>query len=423
MEQAMNLPRGLAASLLLNVVLLMLAARGWSGRAPAPAAGRPGATGAGAGKPATPPTAFTEDPAGRFPDGKASAGTAADEVNWARLNTADWFAYRDGLRAWGCPERTIHDILEPAVRRRFAAPLRDLAAPWVTDFWELARDPESFQRLNAAVEPLLEEMNGLLASLLGKAADGAESTPALEASTESRLAFLPAGTRQQVAEVLLEHRRRLAELRQSPPADATRLADAQRELDARLDQELAGVLSPEQLAEYRLRQSPHATVRNLEGIDLSPDDLARIVAVQDRLAADPGLRANPAELSRRRQAELEKVLGPERWTAFERANRPDFQSISALAHRAGASPEQAVQLWEARETFRREVESLAGEPSTPRARREALLAGLRDALGRQADEVLGGSRGREMWEHQQRAWLEETFRPLRKDPFAGGTGP
>ncbi|MFM7099961.1 MAG: hypothetical protein ACKO3N_02185, partial [Verrucomicrobiota bacterium] len=60
----MSLPRGLAASLLLNVVLIMLAARGGSGRAPATAAGRPGA-GSGAGKPATPPTAFTEDPAGR----------------------------------------------------------------------------------------------------------------------------------------------------------------------------------------------------------------------------------------------------------------------------------------------------------------------------------------------------------------------
>lgn len=408
----MKPPLLLVASLLLNAALLAWLTRDRSRQA-APS----GADGVVAASPASTPGAGPRDP--ETPLGAVAGGGWTDEVNWARLNTADWYAYRDGLRAWGCPERTLRDILEPAVRRHYGARMRAFAAPWVAGFWELARDPESFQRLEESVEPLKEEMEELLASLLGGKDDVPESVPGLHGEAESRLAFLPEDVRQQVWEIQVRHNRRWAELQQSPPSDTRPLAAAQRELEAQRDRELEAILSPEQLAEYRLRQSPHASVRDLAGIELSREEQGDIVAIQDRLAADPALRGNRAELARRSREELEKRLGPARFAEFERAGNPDFQSLTALADRTGVSQAQAVQFWEAREKIRREVESISGDASLSRAQREARLGALREALLQQAGESLGGADGREMWERQQRGWLEETFRLRRGNPFAG----
>lgn len=335
--------------------------------------------------------------------------SSAATFHWSQFNVADWPAYRDGLRSIGCPERTRREILEPLVRRHYVEQVHTLAAPYVSRFWDLMRGggKQGFEGLKTAVEELSEKQKESLKQLLG------DPGPADERSTtgnhDERLAFLPAAVRERVVAAQARQRERWQEYFQNFQSDNndSRKA-ASKALQEEANQELASLLSPEELAEYRRRNSRFANLRELEGVELSEPELAVITRLKEREQSGNSPMTN----------EVAVLLGPERFADFERAQQPGYQELLRLSERLEAKPETARELWDARQSAERTARVMAKDTQLSSAERAAQLAALREAMRAHAGEVLG-ARGLAAWERQQADWLKQSFDLPEEDPLAG----
>jgi hypothetical protein len=171
---------------------------------------------------------------------------------------------------------------------------------------------------------------------------------------------------------------------------------------------LASLLSPEELAEYRRRNSRFANLRELEGVELSEPELAVITRLKEREQFGNSPMTN----------EVAVLLGPERFADFERAQQDGYQELLRLSERLEAKPETARELWDARQSAERIARVMAKDTQLTSAERAAQLAALREAMRAHAGEVLG-ARGLAAWERQQADWLKQSFDLPEEDPLAG----
>lgn len=396
----------LAASLILNG--LLLGAVVWKGRLNRPAL-IPSAT----VEPAI-VRGFSDDPAGSAPE--PGEPQAKEFFHWSQLDTANWFAYRDGLVGIGCPTHTVKDILQPLVRRHYGALVRAQIRPYAEQFWERLRPP--FETALSELETSLEALKGeqekvllqLFENLPSTAKDGGIST----AWTDFQLGYLPEDRRMAVKDCLNAHALRSQEAARTQFRDRQERKDTYRRLQTQMESELAGLLSEDELEEFKLRNSPHRNLRDLRGIDLTEAELRDVIRVSEdlRASADAGKQDHSA----RETEALETLLGPERAATLQRAKDPQFQQLLVLTERLGSDPEKAAALWELQEATAARVRQMIKDDSRTEAERQVQLNNLRDDLAHQVESLLGGSRGRETWERTKRRWLLEEFKVPDIDP-------
>ena len=341
-------------------------------------------------------------------DSTAAPGGAVPAFAWSQLNVHDWPMYRDGLRRIGCPEFKVHEILEPLVYRNYADKVRDLTMPMANRYWEFVsgKSDKGMKQLTEAVGALAEKEKEALKSLFGSA--DAPTPPPSADDDDPRLGFLPASLREEVAAAQVRHQERLQEFSKTAPPDMPKRDAAVRAMQQELDQELAGLLSPEQWAEYQRRNSEHAGLRSVEGVTLSEKELAEIIRLKEEN------KLSPPELSR----ELSGLLGPSRFAELERAQQPGYQELLRLSQRLDASPETAVLLWEEQQRVERQAKSMVDDTAMAAGDRAAKLSELKEALQARAAQILG-ARGQSAWMSQQKGWLQNTFSAPPEDPLAG----
>ena len=327
---------------------------------------------------------------------------------WSQLNVHDWPMYRDGLRQIGCPEPVVREILEPLVYRIFADKVRDLTAPTASRFWEFVagRTDKGMEQLKAEVEALAEKQKEALKSLFGS--DDAPTQTPSTGEEDPRLGFLPVALREEVTAAKVRLQERLREFYKTAQGDSAKRDATVRAMQQELDQELSGLLSPEQWAEYQRRNSQHAGLRSVEGVTLSEKELAEVIRLKEEN------KLSPPELSR----ELSALLGPSRFAELERSQQPGYQELLRLSQRLDASPETAVLLWEEQQRAEQQARSLVGDTTASNSDRAAQLSALKEALQARAAQILG-ARGQFAWMHQQEGWLKNTFQLPPEDPLAG----
>jgi hypothetical protein len=126
--------------------------------------------------------------------------------DWRQIESADYRAYIRNLRAAGCPEATIRDIVTADVAQTFSARRRAAMAEALAGFQYWATGPASAQSRAALAEQqraVDAEMGGVLASLLGTEA----AIPDVRADwrtavTGQQLSFLPEDKRAATVAVL-----------------------------------------------------------------------------------------------------------------------------------------------------------------------------------------------------------------------------
>lgn len=406
----MRRPSAIVLSLALNALLLV--AFVWRGR---PSAGRMAAL------PADNAPAHAGVSAATLRS--ASAGSTAVEAStpafdWSQLPMESWEAYRDGLRRIGCPDRTVRAILEPAVRHAYSERARALAAPFVGRFWQLVVPPSEARRkpLEDAVKALEEEEKRVLETLFRGLGGQDDAVSGPDPGTEAQLGFLPSAVRDRAADALRRNQERTAEFNRTFQGDdARRRQEGFKALQAELDADLDSFLSPEENAQFKLRRSPFAWLRELTGIVLTEEELSKVIHAKEQVAAEP---LGDNERTAREKAELAKLLGPERSTELARAEDGEFQSLLRIADRLEVSTEQATSFWEARRQASGSVQTALKDPALSDADRQARLAELRGWIGKQAEAFLGGGRGRATWERAEKNWLDQQFKLPEPDPLA-----
>jgi len=216
--------------------------------------------------------------------------------------SADYRQYVANLRSVGCPEQIIRDIIVADINQLFSARAQAIWQPRITEYWQkpVSNDrpgPQQIEKLLA----LDNEKRAVFQDLLGVRPTQQELVDTLYLQvhgSEQQLLFLPTGRREAALQALndADFESKGAKLH----ADDSYSPADQGKLFAEKMKVLAAVLSPEELDEFRLRNSQTAQSLRIEVqyFNCNADEFKMLFAAREQ--KEDGRNYGPDLLSRRR---------------------------------------------------------------------------------------------------------------------------
>jgi len=340
------------------------------------------------------------------------AALANRALNWRALESTNYVQYIENLRGFGCPEETIRDIIITDVAKLYArrrAELRQQLQPY--KFWQpvdpLGGAPGSPQ-FRRQLRALDKEQRDLVRDLLGVdlRAELARYTGE-EDAPEHSYEFLPQEKQDRVRS-LAEH---YGDLEQDVYARAQGVLldedmEGLRQIQIQRRAELASLLTPGEMEEYELRHSD--TADNLRavmsGFEPTEEEFRKLFRLQRTFDLDFNqgfdMRDDSAQVVKaisQQDAqtalddEIRKVLGPQRFAEYQRAQDDEYRSLLRLGERLDLPAEVAANVYnmkQAAEAYKLRLESnlnLSAE------QREQTIAALARETERSVASVLGES--------------------------------
>jgi hypothetical protein len=413
----------------LNAVLLaglayLLTSR--SAPAPPPPTSAPATNAAavqGAGRPAEPARPPAPTP-----------GKPGVQFDWRLVESNDYRQYIANLRAIGCPEETIRDIIIADVNKVFQSRLAGLRKPgqefkyWQTRARAVAGPPLALEMLKQQHE-LDREKRALLKELLGVdvAEAPATGTEGLSALRET-LSFLSPDKRDRVLELEVEFNEKMARTF-SPsapdPGDAAERLRLRKEKAA----ELAKVLTPQELEDYELRMSDTAQRMHIEldGFDATEKEFRDIFKLRKKFDEENGtFAADPADadsLKRWEEArkeldeQIKQVLGKSRYQEYERAQDPAYKGALRVAERQGLGVEVAQQVWDLKQAAEAQAGQVRANAALSDEERKLTLRAIQTEAGRAVAGALGQPGFAAYQKQMGGGWLRQldSLTPPRRD--------
>jgi hypothetical protein len=333
------------------------------------------------------------------PGSQSGSGTAPQ---WERIRSTDYAAYARNLRALGCPEASIIDLIVGEVTAQFSERLRTQARAAPYRFWESASLAAAAERsrLRQLQVNLERERREVLQQALGPGALQAMAKYRLwnDADPEAELlAFLPRGKLEQLQAINQKYAT-------DPAADVALMSEAamQRAAAERARQraEIAGLLSAQELEELDLRKSETAERlrQELRGFSANEAEFRQLFRVrrayEATLAAntdvrDPNVLEVRIEAERRFAEEARAALGEQRYGEYQRARDQDYQNALQLTQYHGLPDDVATRVYE----LKRDVDARAGaitaNTALSEARRGELLAQIQSDTERTLQSLFG----------------------------------
>ncbi len=354
-------------------------------------------------------------------------------IRWSEIASTNFFAYRDNLRAIGCPEKTVRDIVESEIAAHFARLRRPILDAIQVRFWDaVAKDGKNvLEDANDAFDKLNTERRELLAKLLGNAPENtAETLTVLREGWQRRYAWLPADKQAALIQLEERHWREVRDLQQQiaqrknrawTAEDHTRrqqMVDAyQRTRKERLgefagEDELrhsnvanwAGNLIGFQPTEAEWRAVAQAQLdaqkaSSQSGTQMDLGMMMRygmlpvgasvqadgtvVLADGTRFKFSPGTTpssAQPVEL----QSQINTILGADRYAEYQRAQDVDYEQTLRVTRRLGVADDTATQAWEIQRAASAAAQQLRANTGLDDASRQAALG----EVAREADRSL-----------------------------------
>lgn len=321
--------------------------------------------------------------------------TNSRPFHWSQVESADYLAYIANLQRIGCPEETIRDIIVADVNHLFApryAALRSVA-PELAWWGRFDKRKPVRAELAAKLRALDDEKKALLVRLLGTGASlelaGLETSVATVRG-EAMLDFVTAEKRAAVRELLNRHEA-LAEWSRAQwkglPGDE-RNAKEKELRDAR-NRELAALLTPDELREFEIRQSPASDdLREHFGrADLTEAEFRRMYELRrDFEEKFPDART---EDWKRHDAELAAALGPDRFADIQRQNDAAWRAMRSLAAQHNLTPDAMQQAYALHQNFRDQLVQAVGRMFADPQQNPQPLRDLAAERDRQLATILG----------------------------------
>ena len=326
---------------------------------------------------------------------------------WGQIESEDYAKYIKNLRSVGCPETTIHDIVEADIGSLYEDRYHSvLSASQSFDEWRLG--PRSLERehsLRQQIAALDEERVALLRGLFGE-----DYRPSKKLATRSvsdllersHLGFLSPSLQESVMEIESEFESLDRQLRWDAVdwTDPDALESALTENKARRREALAGVLGEEGLFELELRDSPAASAlrRKLNGFDVSEEQFRAMFAQRQRYETEQGEtpdRSSPEAMERRHaarddlEAGYQEILGKERYVDMQRQGDPDWAALKGLEEKVGLSREVMNTAYELRREAGQELLRSMTQSELDEDEREALAVAARAQYRRELVELIG----------------------------------
>jgi hypothetical protein len=333
------------------------------------------------------------------PGSTAGSGTAAQ---WDRIRSTDYAAYARNLRALGCPESSIIDLIVGEVTAQFSERWRAQAGAMPYRFWESAAPAAAAERsrLRQIQAGLERERRELLQQVLGAGALQAMGKYRLWNDTDPEaelFAFLPQGKLEQLQAINQKYAA-------DPAADVALMteADLQRATAERARQraEIAGLLSTQELEELDLRKSETAERlrQELRGFGASEAEFRQLFRVrrayEATLAAntdvrDPNVLAVRIEAERRFAEEVRAALGEQRYGEYQRARDQDYQNALQLTQFYSLPEDVATRVYELKRDVDARTSAITANTALSESRRRELLAQIQGDTERTLQNLFG----------------------------------
>lgn len=351
-------------------------------------------------------------------DAAASAAPAGQLFDWRLVESEDYKKYIANLRAIGCPEETIRDIIVADVNKLYESKRKELAGPRKKfEFWKpsgmmgAAFDPERTEKERA----LNKEKRALITELLGSAPDDKPDILAGAASQlEAMFDFLPAEKRSKVFELMQDMQTKMQKAMKGGVMDPEDIRKAMKESETAL----AAVLSPEELLDYNLRFSMTANMMRMQLAGFEPTEQEFLALFKQRKAYDDefglaGLgNANlkGAEKEKQKSAEqqldaqIRQQLGEERYLEYKRSQDPNFQAIHRVIDRENLGQAAAVKVYDMKKVAETQAQALRADPALSPEQRTTALQAIRAETEKSIHGVLG-EKGFDSYQNQA-FWLK-----------------
>lgn len=377
--------------------------------------------------PAPPPQVVKETVTNVVVRGVVRPGLATTNLSglitnvWRVVESSDYRKYIANLRAIGCPEETIRDIIITDINKMYAQKMQGLD-PYLKSnrFWlggsggVSVGEAREFQR---QVRQLEREKRELVRALLG--VDYETEMARQNASyygQERRLTFLPEGKRgriRQIQEKYNDLREELALQLEGPMTAEQRaqLAAWQKQEE----EEIRGVLTAEEWREYELRFSTTgAELRNQMAVfsGANEESYRKVFGIEQRFQKQ--LRALEAagaltpeaqqNLEQQRELELKNTLG-DRYAEYERTRDPAYREIYQAFQQLKLPAQTAATVHDLRRAAEEQYRQLLAHPGLSPEQVEAGAQALRAEVERTMREMMG-ERAYEEYLRQGGRWVE-----------------
>lgn len=321
------------------------------------------------------------------------AGTSSTRprspFHWSEIESDDYRQYIANLRAIGCPEPVIRDLI--------AADLTQLYAPRAAAIWQRKSPPywqkyerdEPTPRQLEELKALTREQAAVYRELLGVPFSQQDQIDLvfLQSSDESTLLFLPDDKREAAQRVLDEAGQRDKEMELFSRGSYSN--EERDKLFAEKLKLLAQVLSPEEVEEFRLRHSPTADLlrSELKYFDCTPEEFKRLLDAREQ----GGGKVVTGDLINRSPAteQVRELFGEERAKEFERVSDMYYLSARDGLELTGQPVELADKAWEISREVRAAAERLAKNSQRSVEERKQQIQALRAESDRRLNELLG----------------------------------
>jgi hypothetical protein len=332
---------------------------------------------------------------------------------WSQLESEDFRIYCANLRAVGCPEKTIVDILLPFIEESYAGRLAKLKVASPESFWLNRSQPTAASRQRERdARQIQKEKAALIQELFGKPLDiKALQVWHREITAGMSLGFLSEGKPEQVVCVVKKYADEANEIRRSArdiltPEDIGAL----HQLYDKCRNEMMSVLAPAELEELELRMTAvglasmlRESVLGLVGLEVSGSEIRNVLAQVARSgnAALRGLLMEitpaPEEKNQLRQSvetQMRSMLGDTRFTHYQRMQDQVYQKLFHFGEEHSLPTPTVGKVYEVYLAVKEEENKIRKDQELTAKQREEAVAQARQS----SENVLQGLLGERIFE-------------------------
>lgn len=332
--------------------------------------------------------------------------TQTFNFTWHEVESADYVTYIRNLRAIGCPEQTIRDIIVADVNQLYSHRRATEVVAADQQWWRSEPDRNLIKEAVEKMKSLDAERKSLLTKLLGPGwdADLNAILPAVRtiiSLTGLVLGDLPAATKQGVFNIAMKMQEKIdayqdAQRQQGKPVDPLemlRIREASRS-------ELAALLDPSQMEEFLLRYSQTAKdLRGeLRGLNPTPEEFRALFRARDPLdsqtdlyytGTDAEALKRREELQKKRDEAIQTALGPERYAEYKLNLDPTFQQARSTVEGLGLEADKVLPMYEINRLTSSEMDRIRADDSLTLEEKVDALAEAQVDQQKSIQQILG----------------------------------
>ena len=214
-------------------------------------------------------------------------------LRWSDLESTDYRQYIANLRAAGCPEGVIRDIITSDLNQVFVKRAREIRPPEARKYWQKSTNERPTPKQMEQLAALAKEQSEVLKDLLGVRISNQNLIDLVYLQlhgSEQQLLLLPEEKREAALKALGESDIESKEAKLH--SQTSYLGRDEQKLFNEKLKVLAAVLTPGELEDFNIRNSPAASSlrSQVRYLNLTPDEFGRLLSAVESKDEKQGLK-------------------------------------------------------------------------------------------------------------------------------------